>query len=100
VQEDRQEGQASARIAAPRVYGRAHRSRLDALTGYARRLLVNIDVFASARTQGVEFEAQGLPSDRLRLSATASYIDAYYLDYNNGPPTLAQRFQEIESRDL
>jgi iron complex outermembrane recepter protein len=62
----------------------------------ARRLLVNIDVFrsnyrelqspvtllspsgvlesvvrnaASARTQGVELEAQGLPSDRLRRSA-------------------------------
>jgi iron complex outermembrane recepter protein len=93
----------------------------------ARRLLVNIDVFrsnyrdlqspvtllspsgvlesvvrnaASAQTQGVELEAQWLPSDRLRLSANASYIDAYFLDYKNGPPTLAQQFQVIESRDL
>jgi iron complex outermembrane receptor protein len=93
----------------------------------ARRLLVNIDLFrsnysdlqslvaflnpsgvyesvvrnaASARTQGIELEAQWLASDRLRLSTNASYINAYYLDYKNGPPTLAQQFENIQARDL
>jgi len=93
----------------------------------ARRLLVNIDLFrsnysdlqspvafinqsgvyqsvvrnaASARTQGVELEAQWLASDRLRLSTNASYINAYYLDYKDGPPTLAQQFENIQARDL
>jgi outer membrane receptor protein involved in Fe transport len=93
----------------------------------ARRLLVNVDVFrsnysdlqspvdlfspsgvfesvvrnaASARTQGVELELQWLASDRLRVGANASYIDAYYLDYTNGPPTLAQAFQNIQARNL
>jgi iron complex outermembrane recepter protein len=93
----------------------------------ARRVLVNIDAFrsnyrdlqspvtllspsgalesvvrnvASARTQGVEPEVEWFASDRMQLSANASYIDAYFLDYKNGPPTLAQQFQDIESRDL
>jgi iron complex outermembrane receptor protein len=93
----------------------------------ARRLLVNIDVFrsnyrdlqspvtllspsgvlesvvrnaASARTQGVELAVEWFASDRMQLRANASYIDAYFLNYKNGPATLAQQFQDIESRDL
>lgn len=54
----------------------------------------------ASRTQGVELETQWVATESFRVAANASYIDAYYLTYPNGPATLAEQFAGAHSRDL
>jgi iron complex outermembrane receptor protein len=51
-------------------------------TGVSTQILGNI---GSVRTRGVELEVSAVPVDGLSLSLAASYNDAIYTDYKNGP---------------
>lgn len=43
-----------------------------------------LDNAAEARIRGFEIEAEARPSERLTVSTGVSYLDAKYLEYNNG----------------
>jgi len=51
-------------------------------TGVSTQILGNI---GSVRTRGVELELSAVPVEGLSLSLVASYNDAIYTDYKNGP---------------
>ncbi len=51
-------------------------------TGVSTQILSNI---GSVRTRGVELEIASAPVDGLQLGLTASFNDARYTDYKNGP---------------
>jgi len=55
---------------------------------------------AASISQGAEFETRWAVSRQFRLSANASYLDAYYADYLNGSPTSAQTLIGQKSQDL
>lgn len=56
---------------------------LRAVPGIAFRTFA-LDNAAKARINGFEIEAEARPSDRVTVSTGVSYLDAKYLDYNNG----------------
>jgi len=47
---------------------------------------------AASRSQGVEIEGQWAVTQGFRLSANATYLDAYYVDYKNASQTLLQSY--------
>ena len=55
---------------------------------------------AASRSQGVEVEAQWVAGRNFRLSANATYLDAYFVSYANGPATVLQQFNGQQFRDL
>jgi iron complex outermembrane receptor protein len=55
---------------------------------------------AASVSQGLEFEGQWVVSREFRLSANVTYLDAYYANYRNGPPTLEDSLNGIKIQDL
>ena len=55
---------------------------------------------ASSRSQGVEVEAQWAVNSNFRLGINVTYLDAYFVDYADGPPTGIQNAQGISSQNL
>lgn len=55
---------------------------------------------AEAVSQGVELETQWQATPSLKLGVNATYLDAYYSRYPDGPPTFEQRANGAERQDL
>jgi outer membrane receptor protein involved in Fe transport len=95
---------------------------------FDRRVLLNLDVFrsnyrdlqvafwelpqgggpatphiknaAQSRSQGFEIETAWVLGPSFKLSANATYLDAYFVSYKNGPATVLQQFEGQQFRDL
>src|SRR3546814_10744574 len=55
---------------------------------------------AEAVSQGVELETQWQATPSLKLGVNATYLDAYYSRYPDGPPTFEQRANGADRQDL
>lgn len=55
---------------------------------------------AASRSQGLEIEAAWVLGPAFRISANATWLEAYFVDYKNGPATVLQQFQGQQFRDL
>ena len=92
-----------------------------------RRLLVDVDVFlsnykdqqvsstlftsagtplsvvnnaASSRSEGVEFDTQWVINEHFRVSADGTYLQAFYVNYTNGSPTVLQQYAGLSVQNL
>ena len=55
---------------------------------------------ASSRSQGVEVETQWAVNTKIRLGINVTYLDSYFVNYAEGPPTGIQDAQGISSQNL
>ena len=62
------------------------------ITTSSNRLVSVVQNAAASRSQGFELETQWAVTRSLRLSANATYLDAYYIEYPNVPLSGTQRF--------
>ena len=61
--------------------------------------VANIRNAAESRTQGVELEANWLASENFRLAGNLTYLDAYYVDYQDAGASLLGLFNAAVSGD-